>query len=181
MKIKNLAYNIKNAAYNIKNRVAKVLPFAMLVFTPVFKSCDKPEASTPHHKANYEYIMLDFDNIQMFRDEATREIVNKRNNGVVLYKLTESSKDAALNKITVDQWNQDIRPVLQDLNELAAKQVNNVSFKAQDTLFVNRADFDVMTERDSVGIGGGKNHDGADLRLLKYAGFKIIALNEKQY
>lgn len=171
---------LKNIAYNIKNRTAKVLPFAMLAFAPVFKSCEKPEAATPHRTANHEYIMLDLNHMDMFRDEATREIVNKRNNGVVLYKLTQASKDAALNTITVEQWNKKVKPTLVDLNELAEKQATNVSFKAQDTLYVNRADFDEMTERDSIGIGGGKNHDGSDLRFLKFAGFTVIALNEKQ-
>lgn len=166
----SLVSKCKNAAYSIKNNATKIIPFALLVFTPMFKSCDKPDGAQ-HYAPAREYIMLDLGNMQMFRDEATREIVNKRNNGVVLYKLTESSKDAALNEITVGQWNEDIVPVLRDLNELAEKQINDVRFKAQDTIFVRKF-FDGAKELDSIGMSNGN-----DLNILKYAGFKVIALN----
>ena len=174
-KVENNFYYQK-VKYKIKNNFYKAVAVLEFMGAPVFmNSCtdDNQETQIKHH-TEINYIPLDLNNLEAFKDAARREIVNKNNNGRVLYKLTPASKEAATNKITTSQWNGEIKHALQEMEKLAANQIHDVVFLNQDTVFMPVYDIepkDVQNYKDSVGV-----INGTDLQFLKHCGFKVVAL-----
>lgn len=150
---------IKKYIYKIETGISKCLAFCMLAGMGF--SCKKKYDTQPVRQYQHAEIMLDFRDLPTFQDDARREIVNK-NNRVVLYRLTEQSKKDAFYNITVDQWENTIKPAIQQMQLLAEKQ--NVKFKGQGDIRFKNAHRSSQ-EVDSVGT--------ACADFLRFCGFGV--------
>ena len=176
MKMKEIKYNIKAALFRLKNSAVKVASGVLIVVTmPFASSCgNENETVSPHQRAQKEYIWADLGNLEAFKDEVRHSVVNKNADRSVAIKFTKDSKEKAA-KATVQDWDEVYEPVFQEIEALANQHGKQIRF--QDTVVLNRIDFDEATERDSVGVGGGKDLLGATYLDLRRMGIYFLPQN----
>ena len=115
-------------------------------------------------------------NLEAFKDEVRHSVVNKNADRSVAIKFTKDSKEKAA-KATVQDWDEVYEPAFQEIEALANQHGKQIRF--QDTVVLNRIDFDEATERDSVGVGGGKDLLGATYLDLRRMGIYFLPQNGK--
>jgi len=181
MKLREIKYNIKTAMVSAKNHATKIVSGALIVASmPFASSCGKHEMESQegHKQAHKEYVYADLGNLDAFKDAIRHEAVNKNNGKTVLVKFTENSKEMALKKITVEDWDKIYEPVFQEMEALAKQ--HNKQFFFQDTFKVEYIDLDEATQGKLLGIGGGKDLTGPTYLDLKRMGIYFLPQHGKK-
>jgi len=158
----------------ILKMICKYAPFAAGALLSACKGEDvKP---TNHKQQEYNYIYMDIRNPESFQDQVRQATFDRNRNGRVYCKYTQDSKDIILNETTVAEWDS-ILDEIQAMEVLVTK--HDGVFKFDDTLYVNRDNFNVY-QKDSVGVAGESNGLGTQLQRLRHTGTKVIPLNNEK-
>jgi len=155
--------------------ICEYAPFAV---GALLSACQEREDIKPttHERQKYDYIYVDINNLDAFKDDVRQATFDRNRHGRVYCKYTPESKNTVLNKTTVAEWDK-ILDEIQEMEVLVNK--HNGMFKFLDTVYVNRDNL-TAAETDSVGVAGEKDGLGTQLQRLHHTGTKVIPLhNEK--